>query len=229
MEERGQLIDLFLKQKSSIFCFKLFMAKHKNSVDSQVFKRVKAHGEGWVFTPAHFLDLGSRTAVGLALMRHRRAGSIRQLARGLYDYPKRSPKFGVVPPADEAVAKALQGRDAARLQLSGVHAANQLGLSEQVPVKTVYLSDSRSRRVKIGRREIVVKRTTPRFMATAGRPSGLVIQALRSLGQRHVDENVIRKLRRSLKREDRVSLIKDAHLAPAWIAAIFHKLAGDRE
>lgn len=203
------------------------MTKHAKSTDSQVLGRILARGRGWVFTPAAFLDLGSRTAVGLALMRHARAGTIRQLARGLYDYPKRSAKFGVLQPDDEAVAKALQGRDAARLQLSGVHAANQLGLSEQVPVKTVYLSDSRSRRVKIGRREIVVKRTTPRYMATAGRPSGLVIQALRSLGQRHVDESVIRRLRRTLKPEDKASLLKDAHLAPAWIGAIFHQLAKD--
>jgi hypothetical protein len=38
-----------------------------------------------------------------------------------------------------------------------------------------------------GQREIILKHTTPRNLATAGRKSGTVIQALRHLGQRHVD------------------------------------------
>jgi len=165
----------------------------------------------------------------MALTRLSRKGKIRKIARGLYEYPNTSQRFGKLPPGTEEVAKALQGHHATRLQLSGAHAANALGLTEQVPVRTVFLTDGRSRRVKVGNREIILKRTTPRFMATAGRASGLVIQALRSLGQRHVDENVIRKLRRTLKPEDRAGLLKDAHLAPAWIAEIFHKLAENRK
>ncbi len=203
------------------------MGKHTTSVDSQILRRILSKGRGWVFTPADFLDLGSRTAVGLALMRRVRAGTIRQLARGLYEYPRRSQQFGLLPPTTEDIAKALQGRHATRVQLSGAHAANALGLTDQVPVRTVYLTDGRSRNVKIGRREIVLKRTTPRNMATAARASGLVIQALRWLGQRNVDEKVISKLRRNLKPVDRAALMKDAHLAPAWIGAIFRQLAAE--
>jgi len=161
----------------------------------------------------------------MALTRLSRRGTIRQLARGLYEYPRQSKRFGTLPPANEEIAKALQGRHAARVQLSGAHAAHALGLTEQVPVRTVYLTDWGSRRVKIGKREIVLKRTTPRNMATAGRTSGLVIQALRWLGQRHVDQKTISRLRRTLKPEDKAALVKDAHLAPAWIGAIFHRLA----
>jgi hypothetical protein len=160
-------------------------------------------------------------------MRHARACTIRQLARGLYEVPKTHPKLGPVPASTEEIAKALAGRHAIRLQPAGAYAANLLGISEQVPVRAVFLTDGPSRRVKIGKREILLKHTTPRFMATAGRPSGLVIQALRWLGQQHVKEETVRKLRRNLKREDRASLVKDANLAPAWIAAIFRKLATD--
>ena len=55
------------------------MGKHIQSVDSRVIGRIRDKGKGWVFTPADFLDHGSRTAVGLALMRHVRAGTIRKL------------------------------------------------------------------------------------------------------------------------------------------------------
>lgn len=201
------------------------MGKHIQSVDYQVLKRIHGHKPGWVFTPAHFADLGSRNAVGLALMRHTKSGAIKQLARGLYEYPRNHPKFGYVPASTEAIAEAVAGRHAIRLQPIGAYAANALGLSEQVPVKAVFLTDGPTRRVKVGKREIVLKRTTPRNMATAGRTSGMVIQALRWTGQNHVDEKLIARLRRNLKSEDRAGLAKDAHLAPAWIANILRQLA----
>jgi len=203
------------------------MGKHRQSVDSQILNRILGKGGGWVFTPANFMDLGSRTAIGLALMRYLRAGAICQLARGLYEVPRTHPKLGKLAPSTEAIAEALAGRHAIRLQPTGAYAANVLGLSDQVPVRMVFLTDGPTRRVKIGRREIVLKRTTPRNMATAGGTGGIVIQALRWLGQRHVDEKVISRLRGDLKPEDRAALVKDAHLAPAWIGAIFHRLAAE--
>jgi hypothetical protein len=201
------------------------MGKHAKSVDSQLLGRVRSKRRGWVFTPADFLDLGSRTAVGLALMRHARAGTIRQLARGLYDYPIHNPRIGIIPPSADSIANALKGRDDSRLQASGAHAANVLGLSTQVPVRTVFLTDSRSRKVKLGKREIVLKNTSSRQMATAGRISGTVIQALRWIGQRHIDKRMIASLRRRLSDSDKQQLLKDLRYAPAWIAEIMRKVA----
>ncbi len=201
------------------------MGKHATSVDNQLLGRILSKGRGWVFTPADFLDLGSRTAVGLALMRHARAGTIRQLARGLYDYPVQHLRFGTIPPSADSIANALKGRDDFRLQVSGAHAANVLGISTQVPVRTVFLTDSRSRKVKLGKREIVLKNTSTRQMATAGRISGTVIQALRWIGQRHVDDRMIASLRRRLSDGDKQQLLKDLRYAPAWIAEIMRKIA----
>jgi len=49
-------------------------------------------------------------------------------------------------PSPDDVASALAGRDGARLQASGAHAPNLLGLSDQVPVRLTFLTDGRSRR-----------------------------------------------------------------------------------
>lgn len=201
------------------------MNKSTQSVDSKIISRIYGHGRGWVFTPSHFKDLGSRDAIASALKRHKQAGVIRQLARSLYDYPKEHPQLGLLfPPADD-IAKALAGRDAIRLQPSGAYAANLLGLSTQVPMKIVYLTDGASRTVNIGNREIILKRTTPRNMASAGRISGLVIQALRYLGKEHVDDAVIQKLERRLDKAACEQLMKDIRYAPVWIADIFRLLA----
>lgn len=201
------------------------MAKHLNSTDNQVLKRIRSKRRGWAFTPADFSDLGSRTAVGKALMRHAQAGTIRQLARGLYDFPIHHPRFGIIPPSDDAIADALKGEDTFRLQVSGGHAANVLGLSTQVPMRTVFLTDSRSRKVRIGKREIVLKNTSARHLATAGRISGTVIQALRWLGQRYFSPAMIATLRRNLSDEQKQQLLKDVRYAPAWIADVMRQVA----
>ena len=201
------------------------MAKHAHSIDSQVTRRIFCRGRGWVFTPKHFLDLGGRRAVDLALHRLKFAGTIRQLARGLYDYPATDPVLGTIAPSADAIARALAVRDAIRLQPSGAYAANQLGLSEQVPSRVVFLTDGPARKVRIGKREIILQRTTPRNMAAAGRKSGVLIQALRYLGKERVDNNVITSVSRQIEGNDRAVLGKDLVHAPAWIADILRPLA----
>ena len=200
------------------------MGKHTNSIDSQIFQRIRDKGAGHVFTPVDFLDIGSRNAVDLALSRQARTGAIRKLARGLYDLPSRHARLGILPPRVDDVAAALQGRDQSRLQPAGAHAANVLGLSTQVPVRIVFLTDGRSRRVQLGKQQIVIKHTTPRQMATAGRVSGTVIQALRWLGKRNVDDRVVTALRRRLSEADKQQLAADIRYAPAWIADIFRSI-----
>jgi 3',5'-cyclic AMP phosphodiesterase CpdA len=182
--------------------------------------RIVRKGRGAVVTPGDFADLGPRASIDQALSRSVREGRIRRLTRGVYDYPRRHPRLGLLAPSMDDVARALAGRDASRIQPSGAHAANLLGLSDQVPVRAVYLTDGRSRTVQVGRRTVVLKKTTPRNMATAGRISGTVIQALRWLGRRHVDDRVIATLRKRLGDQDREQLLADIRFAPAWIAAV---------
>ena len=205
------------------------MEKSKKNIDNKVVSRIYGHGRGWVFTPNHFKDLGSRDAVASALKRHKQSGLIRQLARGVYDYPKIDPELGLLEPSIDYIAQALAGRDATRLQPSGAYAANLLGLSTQVPMKIVYLTDGRPRTVQIGKRQITLKQTTPRNMATAGRISGLVIQALRHLGSRHVDAAIIEAVKKRLSASDRKRLLADIRHAPAWIADIIRKVAAEDE
>ena len=202
------------------------MGKTSKNTDNQILRRIYGHGMGWVFTPSHFKDLGSRDAIASALKRHKQSGLIRQLARGLYDYPKTDPELGPLQPSVDDIAKALAGRDAVRLQPTGAYAANLLGLSTQVPMKVTYLTDGLSRTVQIGKRQITLKRTTPRNMATAGKVSGLVIQALRRMGQAHIDKQVIAQLGRVLDAQAKAQLMKDIRYAPAWIADIIRDLAG---
>ncbi len=207
----------------------LKVASAPRSVDRRVLQRIRAHGPGWIFVPATFLDLGSRSAVDLVLHRFVKKGAIRRLARGLYDFPKMDPALGVLTPSIDAIAKTLAGRDRLRLQPSGAYAANHLRLSEQVPMRAVFLTDGASRKVKVGKQEILLKRTTPRNMATAGRASGLVIQAFRHLGRAHVTWERIAHLRTLLKEKDRRELLEDLRFAPAWMHPFLRGIASGKE
>ncbi len=195
------------------------------SIDSRVFTAIRSRGRGSVFVPADFLEIGSREAVDIILHRLARKGIIRRLARGVYDFPKEHPKLGPLSPSAEAVAKALAGRDRTRLQPAGAYAANALGLSEQVPAKAIFLTDGPTRTVKIGRTTIQLRRTTAKNMAAAGRLSGLLIQALRELGEEHVTPERREHLKRTIPANKRRELIKDLPLAPAWMHPIFRELA----
>jgi hypothetical protein len=146
----------------------------------------------------------------------------------VYDFPKEHPVLGPLAPSAEAVARALAGRDRTRLQPAGAYAANALGLSDQVPAKAIFLTDGPSRTVKIGPTTIQLRRTTPKNMEVAGRLSGLLIQALRELGQEHVTRERRDHLKRTLPVDERRELLKDLRLAPAWMHPIFRELSQEK-
>ena len=218
------LIDLWEKQ--GIFPHKKRPQNTMKSVQDKIIARSRRNGRGWVFTPTHFLDLGVRKSVDMALARLRDAGTIRHLGRGLYDYPKKHDKLGLLSPSPDAVARAIAQSDAIRLQPSGAYAVNLLGLSPQVPGQIVYLTDGAEKVVEIGKQTIRLKRTTPKNMATAGTTSGLVIQAFRYLGKNGVTPEHLATLRRKLPAEDREKLWKDRVHAPAWMHSHFQAIRG---
>lgn len=196
-----------------------------NSIDNQILEVINKQGPGTVFVPMEFLNLGSRQAIDIVLHRLVRKGTIRRLARGIYDFPKEHSILGKLQPSPDKIAEALVGRDCTRIQPTGAYAANILGLSEQVPAKVVFLTDGPSRTVKIGATTIQLRRTTPKNMAMAGRLSGLLVQALRELGKENITAERIEHLKRTIPLDERQDLLKDIRMAPEWMHSIFRKLA----
>ena len=194
------------------------------SIVARIKKRIYGKDRGFVFTKSHFLDLGSRAAVAKALERLVDSGAIRRLSRGLYDYPEKHPTLGDIPVNYERIAQALAGRDNLKIQPSGAYAANLLGLTDQVPAKIVFLTDGSHRKIQVGNQQIILKRTTPKNMATAGKISGLVFQAFRFIGQPFIDDRVIRILKNRLTEKDKKMLVADIRYAPAWVEKVVKRL-----
>ena len=192
----------------------------------RIARRVRSSREGSVFVTGSFLDLGTRAGVDQALARLARQGTIRRLARGIYDRPRTNARLGIaLAPAPDEVARAIAGSEASRLQVAGAQAANVLGLSTQIPARIVYLTDATPRTIRIGEQALVFRHASPRQMATAGCVSGTVIQALRYIGKRNATEEVVERLRRTLSVRDKTILMKDRLYAPGWIQPILERIA----
>ncbi|HKI21196.1 MAG TPA: DUF6088 family protein [Isosphaeraceae bacterium] len=195
-------------------------------IHNMVFNRFRKSGRGKVFTTKDFLDLGSRGAVDQALSRLAKGGDIRRLGRGLYHLPRTNSRLGIPinPDADE-IADALARQTASRIAPSGATAANRLGLSTQVPAKPVYLTDGRSRRVRVGNLVFVVKHAASRNLPTGSPVSTTVFQALHHLGEDAVNAQVIARIRRILSPKHRARLLRDARYAAGWIAETARQIA----
>jgi hypothetical protein len=186
------------------------------SVPDRVMKRVRASGRGSVFTPSDFLTVAARSSVDQALSRLVKAGQLRRLARGLYDFPKVHPRLGVLSPAPDDVAQALARETGSQVQIAGARAANALGLSTQVPAQSTYLTDGPSRRVVLGKRVVDLRHASPKHLIAPGSPAGTVVQALRHVGAIRAAD-VAQIAARQLSANDKKTLASTALQAPAWM------------
>lgn len=193
-------------------------------ITSKIKQRIIGKGRGAIFAPSDFLDIGSRASVDQALSRLADQGVIRRLTRGLYDYPKKSPRFGYLSPSAGDIAKAVARKDNQVLQPSPAMAANQLGLSTQVPSKPTYMTDGPTRTKTVGRQVIQFRNASSKTLVGAGQKTGAVFQALRYVGKDRVDDQVIGKLARLLDDKDRVLLSKQSTHVPAWMHPVVQQI-----
>jgi len=193
------------------------------SIEKQVEDTIKDDAKGTLLFPEDFQHLGSSEAVRLALHRIEKRGIIRRVAHGIYVRPKESPYIGEVMPTAEEVAEGIAKRDKIRIVPTGVYALHALGLSTQIPLKLVFLTDGAARTIKVGKRTIKLKRTTPKNLLAKGKISSLVIQALREIGIDKASPTELMQILKLLKEEDQQLLRDDIKLAPEWIKQIMKK------
>ena len=217
-------VDL-LKKPYTIFNMKCTSSTKSNA--ERILRRVAQQGRGWAFTPHDFADLGDPRGIGMVLTRLVRDGKIRRISRGLYDSPHPHPVLGQTGATADAVVDAVARGRHLRLLPSPQVAANQLGLTTQVPAQMIYQTDGAPTKVLLGQRQIVFRRNTGRSLALAGRASGLVAQALRDVGQGKVTPDNIQHLRQRLDAAAKKQLVADMLLVPAWMRPIFQQITRD--
>ncbi len=195
-----------------------------HSIQQEIENKIKSLKRGSILFPSTFDDLGNVEVIKKSLLRLTNKKFLVRLAHGIYLYPKQDPVLGNLYPTIEDVAAAIADRDKARIIPTGTTALNKLGLSTQVPMNIVFLTDGASRSIVVGKRTIKFKRTTPKNLAVKGKVSSLVVQALKEIGKDNATDEQLKLIRKHLRFEKRENLQHDAKLAPAWIAKIIKSI-----
>jgi len=190
------------------------------SIDDKILTNVKKRGRGTIFFAQDMLQYGQRLSVLKALERMAAAGTILRVSRGIYCYPKIDKQLGLgaLYPSLDEIAQAVAKRDKARIAPTGSYALNILGLSTQVQMNVVYLTDGTARRLTIGNgKGILFKHTAPKNLAFRSRTAMYITFALKELGQDGVTQEHIDRIREFVKAEKREVIFADAALIPSWI------------
>jgi hypothetical protein len=197
------------------------------SIEKQIENSIKRKPKGSLVLPDDYLSYGSSDAIRKALDRLQDRQVLVRVAQGIYVRPKISKLIGPLIPTAEEVAEAIAKRDRIRTVPTGSYALNALGLSTQVPMNIVLLTDGSPREIRVGKRKIKFKKTTPKNLLAKGKISRLVIQALKEIGNGKVTEVEEKKIVDMLRKEDEKDLRHDIALAPVWIQKIMKKALQD--
>ena len=125
--------------------------------------------------------------------------------------------LGTIYPNIGDIAKEIAKRDKARIAPTGVMALYLLGLTTQVPLKVVYLTDGSQREVKVGARTIKFKRTVPKSFAIKDNLLHLIVQAFKERGQNESSEAFSQAIKPSVKKLDEKVINNQLQYAPVWI------------
>jgi predicted transcriptional regulator of viral defense system len=193
------------------------------TIQNKILENVKKAKRGTLFFTDNFSSLGTAKTINKALERLEKKNVLTRVARGIYTCPKVDALLGPLLPTIEEVAKAIAKRDKARIIPTGSYALNSLGLSTQVPMNVVFLTDGTARTIRIGNNSITFKKTSPRNLAASGPISSLVIQALKAIGKDQVSEEQVRLILDQLKKENQILLDHDISIAPEWIREIMRQ------
>ena len=193
-----------------------------NEIEKSIIKRQR----GKIYFTSEFASLGSAEAIKKSLFRLEKSGLLVRLAHGIYLYPKIDKKLGlgILYPSVEEVAEKIAKRDKARIVPTGDYALNVLGLSPQVPVNVVFLTDGVSRKIKIYNQNILFKYTAPKNLAYKSRVLMLVVAALKEIGEGNITDDELQKIKSALIRDSKENILADLSLVPAWIRKIITPL-----
>ncbi|WP_010301945.1 DUF6088 family protein [Candidatus Odyssella thessalonicensis] len=156
---------------------------------------------GSVFCANDFADLGTLGNIDVIFHRLSSQGSIRKIGYGLYDRPRKSPILGDLKPNIDQIISAYARKMGQLFVLDPLNAANVLGITTQVPSKLVYLTDGKTHHINVCGIDIYFIHKSPKAIAGASKPIGIILQALRYIGSTR-DDKTLQKIAARLTIQD---------------------------
>ena len=196
------------------------------SVDNKILSSIKKCGRGNVFFPSQFARFGTPVRVQKAMEQLVAKGELFRVARGVYCYPKIDKVYGLgaIAPAIEDIAVAIARKDKSTLAPTGEYAQFVLGLTQQMPMNVVYLTDGVARKLTLDDgMTIQFRRSSPKAFKFRNKTALLVNNALRTIGKENVTDEQLAKVTTILQEQNPMSVLQDLDKMPAWIRLIVRK------
>lgn len=197
------------------------------SIENKILSTINRKKHGAILFASDFASAGERKAINKALERIALSGKIIRIARGIYCKPKVDTEFGfgILYPSVDEVAQAIAQRDKCRIVPTGDAALNKLGLSTQVPMNAVYYTDGTPRRIKVyNGKGILFKHVVPKRLNFKSELVMLITFALQTIGQGHVSDEQLDRIKQLLSKESKERVYEDLELTPSWIRSIILKV-----
>ena len=194
----------------------------ENSVLESIRRVISRAKFGTVFFVSSFPKYAVEYVTKL-LARFCKEGLITRISKGVYVKVKKT-RFGILYPSVDQLVIQIAKRDKAKVIPTGATAENQLGFSTQVPLSTNYLTTGSTRKLLIGNRTITLKHGAPKNFAYRGKLMPALVQALRSIGEKNITDEVERMVGLLLSEMPETDTIEhDLLLAPVWIRELIKR------
>lgn len=188
-------------------------------ITRRVQSKISSLANGVVFASNSFRFMdANQNSVEKELSKLNTAGVIKRFRKGIYYKPQKSALFGDVLPNPSAVAQAIAKLNDAHIVPDGSMALNMLGLSDQVPMKYVYLNDKLHKSEFVGNTEIVFKRISSKKLTTSNKKVALVLSAVEYLAKESFDDKqLIKEFAGKLNISDSKDLSIASKHYPLWV------------
>ncbi len=198
------------------------------TISAKIENTIKQSDKGKLIFISDFSELNNYDAVRKSLQRLVKKGLIIRISKGIYYYPKKDEILGILYPSIEEIGKAIAKRDKARIIPTGAFAQHLLGLSTQIPMNVVYLTDGSARKIRIGEQTIVFKKTSPKNLSYENQLSSLIIQSLKSKKENNITEKEKQIIKQILIQSGKQKEIeKDIKNAQVWIRKIILQILSE--
>ena len=187
------------------------------SIHSQLEDKIISLKKGAIVFVSDFAAFGTAENVKKVLLRLEKKQLLVRLAHGIYLYPKIDKELGILYPSTESIAEAIAKRDKIRIIPTGIYALQQLGISTQIPMNVIYLTDGAPRKIKVGKRTITFKKTAPKNLAIKNKVLSNIVQGLKELGKENITDEIRQKINQALQKVPVKALKEEILNAPVWV------------
>lgn len=194
------------------------------SIENKIINSIRGRGRGSIVFQSDYADYGAPAAVKTAFHRLCLEGTLLRLAKGIYYYPKIDTELGLgmIYPSIDQIAEAISRRDHVKIVPTGAYALNRLGLSDQVPMNAVFVTNGAPRRIQVGGRNGILFRhsSSGKLFAFKSDIMMMIASAMKEIGKDAITDEQMAVIKDHLRFVSEKDYAHDIKLVPAWIRQI---------